>query len=334
MVGKMEVFALNGTFTNKKVLITGASGFIGSHLVKRMIEENAQVYIISRDDSDLWRIENLINDIEIFKADLRDSIKIELCIKYVKPDYVFNMAAYGVDARQKDYFIAANTNIIGTMNILNSLIPIGCKKFLNIGTCMEYGDKKEIIKENCHLEPFNIYGSTKAAATLLAHQIAAENRIDIVTLRAFGIFGENEGSHKFFPHLILSILNNEDVNLTGCEQYRDYCYIENIIDGFVLAATNETIKNEIFNIGTGMIYQLKYYVNKVYEKMYALKKPKYGAIPYRRGEVWKPHPDISKIQTHLKWEPKIGFEEGLDRTIYWYETNKDKYKKNRRERIC
>ncbi|KUO49054.1 MAG: CDP-abequose synthase [Desulfitibacter sp. BRH_c19] len=317
---------MSGSFANKKVLITGASGFIGSHLVKRMLEENAQVSIIARDGSDLWRVQSLIKDFAIYKADLRDSRKINLCMNKVKPDYIFNMAAYGVDARQKDYFIAVNTNIIGTMNILNSSISTGCKKFLNIGTCMEYGDKKEIIKEDCHLEPFNIYGSTKAATTLLAHQIAAENKIDIVTLRAFGIFGENEGSHKFFPHIILSVLNKVDVNLTGCEQYRDYCYVENIIDGFVLAAHNDAIKNEIFNIGTGMIYQLKYYVNKVYEKMEAVKKPNYGAIPYRSGEVWRPHPDITKIQKLLKWKPKISLEEGLNRTILWYEKNKEKYK--------
>lgn len=320
---------MKGAFANKRVLITGASGFIGSHLVQRMVGENAQVYIIVRDGSDLWRIENLMEDITIHKADLRDLNKIEASIKNIRPEYVFNMAAYGVDARQKDYFVAANTNIIGTMNILNSLIPLGCKKFINIGTCMEYGDKKDIIREDCHLEPFNIYGSTKAATTMLSHQIASENNIDIVTLRAFGVFGENEGSHKFFPNIILSLLNHTDVNLTGCEQYRDYCYIENIIDGLLLAALDESVKNEIFNIGTGVIYQLKYYVDKIYQRMETSSKPKYGAVPYRTGEVWKPHPDVSKIKRVLKWDAQIGFDEGLDRTIKWYEENKDKFLKIR-----
>ncbi|SES72442.1 Nucleoside-diphosphate-sugar epimerase [Natronincola peptidivorans] len=317
---------MDSTFINKRVLITGASGFIGSHLVRRMLEENAQVYIIVRETSDLWRIEELLKDIIIYPSDSRDAEKIDKSVRTIKPDYVFNMAAYGVDARQKDYLTAANTNIIGIMNLINSLISIGCKKILNIGTCMEYGNKQEIIKEDAYLEPFNIYGSTKAAATMLAHQVSRENNLDIVTLRAFGVFGENEGSHKFFPHIILSILRNEDVNLTGCEQYRDYSYIENILDGFILAAKNETVKNEIFNIGTGEIHPLKYYVDKVYEKMNAVKKPNYGAIPYRSGEVWKPHPDVNKIRKILGWKPKIDFDEGLDRTIQWYEQNKKKYK--------
>ncbi len=317
---------MKDAFANKSVLITGANGFIGSHLVRRMVEENADVNIIVREGSDLWRIESLLKDINILRADLRDTEKIDLYIRKIKPDYVFNIAAYGVDSRQNNNIIAANTNIIGTLNMLNPLISVGCKKFLNIGTCMEYGDKKEIIKENTFLEPINIYGSTKAASTILAHQIAGENNIDIVTLRAYGVFGENEGSHKFFPHIILSILNNKDVNLSGCEQYRDYTYIENIIDGFVLAAQNDAIKNELFNIGTGRVHQLKYYVNKVFERMKTDNKPNFGAIPYRSKDVWNPHPDISKITEILGWEPKISFEEGLDRTIKWYEKNKGKSK--------
>ena len=312
-------------FRAKKILITGASGFIGSHIALRSVQENARVSVLARDTSDLWRIQQIQEDIEVFRADLRNQEELDICIKKFEPDFVFHMGAYGVDSRQKDSLIAARTNIIGTINLMKSLLKTGCKKFVNIGSCMEYGDKKKIIREDATLEPFNIYGSTKAAATIMAHQLAMENHIDIVTLRAFGIFGENEGSHKFFPHIILSVLKGEDVKLTACEQYRDYCYIDNLVDGLFLAAKNESIKNEIFNIGSGTVHQLNYYVDMVYEQMQPVKKPHYGAIPYRPDEVWKPHPDISKIRKMLLWEPKISLPEGLKRTIHWYQQNLDKY---------
>lgn len=312
-------------FYNKKVLITGANGFIGSHVVRKMVNELANVSIIVRDSSDLWRIEELKKDIDIHRIDLRDSVSVDNCVKQIKPDYIFHVGAYGVDARQKDYFTAANTNIIGTMNLLNPLKDVGCKKIINIGTCMEYGDKKEMIKENSHLEPDSIYGSTKASASIIAHQMAAENNIDIVTLRPFGVFGEKEGSHKFFPYIILSLLENKEVNLTPCEQYRDYCYIDNIVDGFVLAAQNETIKNEIFNIGSGSIYNLKYYVDMIYQGMSINKKPNFGALSYRKNEVWNQQPDTTKIKKLLKWEPKINLRDGIERTIDWYTRNQDKF---------
>lgn len=312
-------------FNNKNILVTGANGFIGSHVVQRMVQEKALVSVIVRESSDLWRIEELKKDINIHLVDLRDALSVDKCVKQIKPDFIFHVGAYGVDSRQKDYYTAASTNIIGTMNLLNSVKDIGCKKFINVGTCMEYGDKQEIIEENSYLEPDSIYGSTKASASIIAHQIAAENNINLVTLRPFGIFGEKEGSHKFFPYIMLSILEGKEVNLTPCEQYRDYCYIENIMDGFVLAAKNEDIKNEIFNIGSGEIFKLKHFVDIIYKEVGLKSQPNYGALPYRENEVWRQQPDTTKIMSHLNWEPKVGLEEGIKRTINWYQANKEKF---------
>lgn len=307
------------------VLVTGASGFIGSHTTKRMLREKARVSVLVRESSDLWRLDSVLNNIDVHRADIRDPKGVSDCVGRIRPDYVFHLAAYGVDSRQKDCQLAAATNVMGTLNLLNALGEVGCRKVLNIGSCMEYGNKQEMIREEAVLEPFNIYGSTKAAAGILAHQLARENGLELVTLRAFGIFGEGEGSHKFFPHLILSILSGGQVNLTACEQYRDYCYIDNLMDAFVMAARDPGSKNEIYNFGSGTIHQLKYYVDLVYRQMPGTSRPNYGAIPYRSAEVWKPHPDVGKIKARLGWTPRISVEDGLVRTIDWFAQNLDKY---------
>jgi nucleoside-diphosphate-sugar epimerase len=312
---------LNG----KKVLITGSSGFIGSHMVFRAIKENANVCVLARESSDLWRIEDVSKKIDIRKIDLRDQTALLAHMKQIKPDFVFHFGAYGVDSRQKDYYEAVDTNIIGTINLLNAAGDIGCEKFINTGSCAEYGDKTELIYEDDELCPLSIYGSTKAAGVIIAHQIAHEKNIDIITLRSFGVFGENEGSHKFFPHLILSILTKGDINLTLCEQYRDYCYVENIIDGFVLAAKDKSIKNEIFNIGSGVVHKMKVFVDLVFKNLNTETKPNYGAVPYRKNEMWKQQPDTGKIRDMLGWKPKISLEEGIARTTHWYKNNLHKY---------
>lgn len=329
-LGGLNMNLKKGHFFNKNVMITGASGFIGSHIAQRMVNDGARVSILVRENSDLWRIEEQLLDINVIKCDLKDEESVSKSVLENSPEYVFHMAAYGVDFRQQDYAEAANSNVLGTIHLLNGIRKIGgCNKFLYVGTSMQYGNKEGLINEEMKLSPANIYGSTKAAATLIAHQIAAENNIPITTLIPFGVFGENEGSHKFFPHIILSILNSKDIDLTKCEQYRDYCYIENIVDGFLLAALDKSHCNDIFNIGCGEIYQLKYYVDLIFKYMNTDCKPNYGALDYRKNDLWCPQPDVSNLMNHLEWQPQIGLEEGLKRTIDWYSNNFHRYREKR-----
>ena len=324
----MESIITNNHFRNKKVLITGGGGFIGSHLVKRMLAEGAKVFVIERKDSNLWRIKKEEKELSIYSGDIRHATQVDKFIKGAQPDYVFHLAAYGVDSEQRQYITAAEVNIMGTLNILNSLKDIGCEKFINMGSCAEYGDYKEVMYEEMKPIPVSIYGSTKACSTILSHQIAYENNMSIVTLRPFGIFGEGEETHKIFCHIIMSIIENKEVKLTLCEQYRDYCYVENIVDGLMMAAVDKNIKNEIFNIGSGESYPLKHYVNLIFKNIDTKMKPIYGAIQYRKNEMWNPKPDINKIKKMLNWKPRISLEEGLVRTIHWFKKNKDIYLKN------
>ena len=310
---------------NKRVLVTGGNGFIGSHMVSRLVKAGCKVYVISRDSSDIWRLDEVKNSISLIKLDMRNGDELSKSVAEVRPDYIFHMAAYGVDSRQKDYVTAAETNIIGTVNLVKAAAAVGCEKLLNTGTSMQYGNKKGPITEEDYYSPTNIYGSTKGAATIIAHQIARENDLDIVTIIPFGVFGEKEGSHKFFPHVILSALAEGEVQLSPCEQYRDYCYIENIIDGFLMAAENKQIKSEIFNIGSGKVFQLKHYVDLIMKRFDEDKKVIYGAVEYRKNDLWSPQPSIEKISAQLRWQPMVSLEEGIERTIEWFRDNYKKY---------
>ena len=312
------------SLTGNRILVTGGLGFIGSHLVKRLLTEGADVSIIGRQGTQTWRLEEELKDVSLYEADITDSTQVEICIKNICPEIVFHLAAYGVNSAQKEYIKAANINILGMINILNSLKDACCKKFINMGSCAEYGDRKDLMKEDMYPQPVSIYGSSKASATIIAHQIAKENNIDIVTLRPFGIFGEGEERHKIFCHIILSILEDREVNLTSGEQLRDYCYIENIIDALVMSAKSN-LKSNIFNIANGSLFPLKYYVDLIFKHMKTDRVPLYGTVEYRKNEMWSPTPDINKIQTELGWNPRISLEDGIVKTIKWYEENRDKW---------
>lgn len=313
------------SFKNKTFLITGGYGFIGSHLARRLLNLQARIVLFIRTPSNFWRLKDIIKNIETYEIDIRDRKQVQDAIKKVNPDYIFHLAAYGVNSAHTDYMHAIETNIIGTCNIIQAAKLVNCKKIINFGSSSEYGNKMEPIHENMLLTPVDIYGSTKAAATILAHQIASENSINLITLRPFGIFGESEEPHKIFSYIILQVLQNKDVNLTLCNQLRDYCYIENIIDACILAVENTTVQNEIFNIGSGTIYPLKHYVELLFKHLKTNSRPNYGAIPSRTNERWVPEADVQKIKNSLSWEPRINIEEGIIKTVNWYKNNKHLY---------
>ncbi|MDD4834068.1 MAG: NAD(P)-dependent oxidoreductase [Lutispora sp.] len=310
-----------GVFKDKRILITGANGFLGSHIVEKMIENNANISIILRETSDLWRIEEYLENLNIYYIDLNNPGAIYNCVNTIKPEIIFHMAAYGVDSRKNDIYDAINTNFIGTVNLLSAVGKIGCEKFINTGTSMQYGNKKEIIDENTNYTPDNIYGSTKAAATIIAHQLAKDMDIDLTTIIPFGVFGEKEGSHKFFPQVILSILNGREVYLTSCLQYRDYCYVGNIINGFLKAAETKDDNGMIFNIGSGMTLPLKHYVELIIKEIGIDAKINYGALEYRKNDLWNPQVNVERIHSIINWHPEISIEDGIKRTISWYRNN-------------
>lgn len=316
----MGAKALN-YYEGKRVLITGANGFLGSHILERLVEYNADVSVILRENSDIWRIEDQLGNFNIYYADIRDLDAVTNCICEIKPEIVFHMATYGVDSRKNDIYQAININILGTVNLLHALGKKGCEKFINTGTSMQYGNKEGLVDENSNYTPNNIYGSTKAASTILVHQITGDMDIDVTTIIPFGIFGEKEGSHKFFPQVILSILNHKEVNLTPCLQQRDYCYVENVVDGFLMAAETKKTRGMILNIGSGITLPLKYYVELIVEKMNIDAKINYGALEYRKNDLWNPQVNIDKIKEVLNWYPAISIEEGIERTIDWYKDN-------------
>ncbi len=303
------------------VLVTGGCGFIGSHLVRRLMKSGARVAIATRDTTNAWRLKDVIHEINCYPVDVRHAHQVEACVKNVRPHLIFHMAAYGVDPRQANVSDAVATNVMGTVNILEAARIHQVTRVVNLGSSSEYGDVQEAVTEEAPLEPLDIYGSTKAAATIIAHQQARAHHLSLITLRPFGVFGEYEASHKLFTYVITSALQHHAITLTMCEQSRDYCYVENVIDGLLLAAITPQVREAIFNIGTGSVRPLREYIDLILRFLPTTAKPTYGALPPRNNERWSPHPDVRQIHTQLGWKPHVSVEDGIAQTVAWFVKN-------------
>ena len=309
-------------FTNSKtILITGATGFVGSCLVHNCINGNREVHIIKREQSNTWRIKDVLNRALIHNVDIIDNVNLEKLIKDIKPDIIFHTATYGGYPFQKDIDKIIQVNIIGTLNLVNACSKVGFDIFVNTGSSSEYGLKSKPMLETDLLEPVNDYGIAKAAATLFCQVKARSEGLPIVTLRLFSPYGYYEEPTRLVPSVIRSCLLDENPKVSLPTSVRDFIFIEDVIDAYMKTIKMLNTSGQIFNIGYGQQHSVEYVVNKIIELIGNKVKPKWGSIPNRLNEPTFWQANISKSKDILKWEPKHSIDEGLKKTVEWFREN-------------
>lgn len=308
----------------KTVFLTGATGFIGSHLLKRLISEGCDVHISIRKNSSLLRIEDVKEKCTSHIMDLNDFENVKSTLKQIKPEIVYHIAAYGVDYREQDVHQAIATNIVATINLFDAFRENNGLRFIHTGSCVEYGHKNTPISESDLPDPSDTYGATKMSSVYLLSGIAKRMEFgNLIILRPFGIFGEFEGLHKFFPQLIEKLLNGQPIQMTAGEQIRDYIYVDDLIDGYIAASVAPMYNTtEIINIGSGTGTSLKDLALLVSKQLgVSSSLLKFKSLPYRPDEMMYLVANIDKAKALLGWAPKTPKDKGLEKTINWYKIN-------------
>ena len=315
---------------SKKIFITGSTGFVGACLTHKLIDAHYEVHSIIRRESNLWRIKNIIDKINLHYVDLTDANSLEKLIQDITPNIVYHLATYGGYPFQNDINKIIQTNIRGTVNLVNTCSKIDFDCFVNTGSSSEYGLKSKPMREEDTLKPINDYGVSKAAATLYCQAVAKREDKPIITLRLFSPYGYYEEHTRLIPSVIMACLRGENPKLSSPEQVRDFIFIEDVIDAYMKVTETSDIGGEIFNIGHGRQYSVGEVVNKIIKLTGSKVRPEWGNLPNPRIEpkVWQA--DISKTKDILKWEPKYNLEEGLNKTVKWFKKNLSSYEKKQK----
>lgn len=302
------------------VFVTGGTGFIGSNLIKGLLNRGANVYALIRPNSSigLSKIQNL-KGINYVVSTSRDLLKkIDSLPRF---DVCFHLASYGVDYRQNDYNLLINGNINFTMEILQFCKFNKTKVFINTGSCFEYGmNNKRLIKEDDALNPETIYSATKVSNEIIAKTFCKNNNIKLILVRPFGVFGPNEGMHRLVPQIMKAGIKNEPLKLTMGNQVRDYLYIDDLINAYIELALSDNIKsNEIYNICSSKEITIRKFINKIIEVCnFNRKNYLFGEIPYRLNEDMYFVGDNSKLKKIIGWSPQFSIEDGIKMTYLWY----------------
>ena len=311
----------------RKILITGGTGFIGARFVYKFLELNDAVHLLVRPKAKFWRIEPIQRKLTLHTADITQKDEVDKLVLGLKPDIILHFAVYGAHSgAQTDTKTMLDTNVLGTINLINacSKIPFTC--FINTGSSSEYGEKDESMKEYDLLAPNNLYGITKAAATNYCQHMAKTNNLPIITMRLFSPYGPYEDKTKLFPAIINAHLTGSALRLSSPSSVRDFVFIDDVVSAYLEGIKKiDMVRGNIFNVGSGVQHSIKNVVTAFETVIGQTIHAQYETFESSQHEPKCWVADISKAKKLLCWEPKVSIEDGLRKDIEWLGTHRKFY---------
>lgn len=301
-------------------LVTGASGFVGANLVRRLLREGDECHVVLRDASPRWRLDGVSGDLVAQLADVADAESISRAVVAARPDRVFHLAVHGAYSWEQGLERMTATNILGTANVLAAAAAAGCRVVVNTGSSAEYGDRDHAPAETEALEPDSHYAITKAAATWLVRQAARHSdSLWAPTLRLYSVYGPFEEPRRLVPTLLGACLAGRLPALAAPDTVRDFVHVDDAVDAYLLAARPQAglDRAPVYNVGSGRQTRLDELVALCRELFAVGAEPAWGEYPARAWDVATWQADPSRIRRELGWEPRYSLRDGLAATAAW-----------------
>ena len=307
------------TLHGKRVLVTGGAGFIGSHLVRRLLAEGAEVSVQVKYNSviDNVRLAPIWRDIQVIEADLRnpDSLKQ---VQELAPEIVYHLAAYN---HVGDSFLhiteAVDSNEKGSVNLLEAYE--GYDRFVYVSTSEVYGFQTEVpFQEGSMPAPLSPYAIGKYGGELYARLKWRSFGRPVVIIRPFNAYGPYQSARAVIAETIITCLQQREVITTSATQTRDFNFVENLVDAFLLAGTASGVEGETLNVGSGEEISILDLVHKIRDLSGSDSSVRVGGLADRDGEILRMCADNAHVRDMLGWTPAVDLDTGLRQTIDWY----------------
>ena len=293
---------------NKRILVSGANGFIGSHLSKSLYQIGAEVHGI-------FRTGHAVKDSNLtwLQGDVSDETFIRDVLSSVKPHIIFHLASHVSGSRGLDTVLPTfRSNLASTVNLLTHATAMGCERIILIGS-MEEPDQQNLIPVPC-----SPYAAAKWASSTYARMFYALYKTPVVMARLFMVYGPGQQDlKKLIPYVTLSLLNNRPPELSSGNRPVDWIYVTDVVDGLMAAAEAPDIEGEIIDLGSGSLVTIKTVVDLLVKTAGTEINPLFGALNDRPFEQIRVA-NITDTRTKIGWEPSTSLEEGLSFTVDWY----------------
>ena len=301
---------------NKKILIIGGTGFLGYHLAKKCLAKKWNVTSISTNKPKKIRFLSKVKYLNL------DISKKNILKKNIKSnfDFVVNFGGY---VNHSDKLKTYKSHYIGCKNLADIFKNKKIKSFIQIGSSVEYGNRKSPQNENDKTNVKKLqskYGQAKLMATNYLLKLNKKNNFPCTILRLYLVYGPRQDNNRLIPYTLNECLNNNKFICSDGKQYRDFLFVEDLIKAIFLCFNNKSAIGEIINIGRGKSHNVKKVILFIKNKI-NLGKPIFGKISLRKDEVFSLYPDILKAKKILYWQPFTSLQKGIEIIIKYYKAN-------------
>ncbi len=303
------------------IFIFGASGFIGANLLETLLQVRNDCYAITHNSRYAWRLKILnIPTENIIFCDINYKNSINQIFEAYQPKIIYNLAAYGAYSKQNNANLIFETNVLGTLNILEACKEI--KAYIHAGSSSEYGINCENPDEDASMIPNSHYSVSKVSANYLIKYYGKFHQIPTMNLRLYSIYGQWEEPDRLIPRLIENAANGKLPSLVSPDISRDFVYIDDCVEAFVNAAyyIHPDIYGESVNIGSGIKTTMAELVNTVIKNFNLDITPVWGSMENRNWDVENWYGNYTKAQQLIKWRPTTSVEEGLKKYEQWQDS--------------
>lgn len=326
--------SMAGFWHDKRVLVTGAGGFLGSHLTEMLVIQGATVraFVRYNSRSDIGLLSQLpqaiLKEVEIIGGDLRDLQATTEAVAGVHA--VFHLGALiSIPYSYRHPLEVAETNFIGTLNVLLACLDVDVNRLIHTSTSEVYGSAQSVpIDEGHPLQGQSPYSASKIGADKLVESFYCTYELPVVTIRPFNTYGPRQSARAVIPTIITQALTQSTVRLGRLDTRRDFTYVTDTVEGFISAAEVTDIEGGTFNLGSGKELGIGDLAKRIIQRIGRPVKIVVDPVRLRpdRSEVVRLLSNNARAKEALKWQPKVSLKQGLQHTIRWVDDHIDYYR--------
>ncbi len=307
------------------VLVTGATGFLGSHLTRRLLAQGRQVHVLARPDSDFRRLRDIAGRLTVWTGDMADVASLQAACRGSRPATIFHLAgdtslrAFRGDWASVEHAVA--TGIGGLMNLLQAAREAApeLRGLVRTGGLEEYGAGPSPFVESQREAPCSPYSFVQTAGTHLSQMMQPHLPFAVVTLRPTLIYGSDQSEDFLIPALIRALLRGRRFTLTEGRQRRDLLHVDDFISAAVAAADrHDSLRGAVLNIASGDGHAIRDIATRIAGMLDATALLDIGGAPERATEIFDLVGDAALARARLGWRPRVSLDEGLARTLAWH----------------